>query len=210
MTSLHFVYGDDEYLVDRAGHDLLDSDGSIEVIDGQVATVAEWQKCVQRLWESVQTIDLFSNRKSVWLRRASFMETSGLALAESGRTTTELFLSLLKSFPAEVKGIISAFPVDKRSRVFKEIERASHVQHLTKTKEAVFRIMERTAKARGVQVTPDACGSIYERMNGGPRAIAHEVEKLCTYVGEGGIVDHNVVSKLTPVVPSEEFFEPVE
>jgi DNA polymerase III gamma/tau subunit len=47
-------------------------------------------------------------------------------------------------------------------------------------------------------------------MNGGPRAIANEVEKLCTYVGEGGIIDDNVVSKLTPTVPSEEFFEPVE
>ncbi len=210
MQKACFIYGDDEYMVDQKAKSYFKPKESIEAIDGNISTIADLQRCIKKFREAVLTVDFFSNEKWVWLKNVRFFEPSGLAFTAGGQTELENFSRLLGHIPQGVRVLISAFPIDKRSKIFKSLEEELDCDCVTKTEESIFALIHQISVKYAVEISAEASELLSRKLNGQPRAIVNELEKLCTWAGSNHKIDLKVVQQLTPALPSEEFFEPIE
>jgi DNA polymerase III delta subunit len=207
--NIQLIYGDDDYLVDLHARQELRGEDT-ETIDGNVTNRAELQKCLLSFQTAVRTPSFFSTHSRVWLRNVRFLEPSGPAFNEGGQELLDGWTACLASLPNDVQVVVSACPVDKRSRIFKWLESHVHSVLVQRTEEAVMRLIGETVRARAVTIHAEAQDLLLQKLGSCPRAVVHEIEKLCTCVGEGNVIDAPLVHALSPSVAGEDFFEPVE
>jgi DNA polymerase-3 subunit delta len=62
----------------------------------------------------------------------------------------------------------------------------------------------------GMSIDAEACAYLFQKLNGQPRAIANELEKLVVWKNFAGAITVSDVRACTPTFMSNEFFEPVE
>ena len=117
-----FIYGPDDFLVNRLGKERYDTltadvtdEFSREVLNGFTNNVAEVEAAVNRLREAVQTISLFGGKRVVWLKDVNFLADTVTGRAEGTLQQVEELQALLGGVnPDEVAVVVTAAPVDRR------------------------------------------------------------------------------------------------
>ena len=213
--NIFFIFGSDEFFVElRAKKCIAERarDFSLETIDGTINTIADLKQVTERVIEALQTADFFALKKCVWLRAANLFGTGSPATTEGGQPIIEKFLSVLQQLPQEVCLIISAFPVDKRMRLFKTMQALSICEEMEEKQSEIYlrSLIKKLCREQGVTIEAEACELLFQKMNRQPRAIANEFEKLACAKQWVGCITTEDVQTYTPTLINNEFFEPVE
>jgi DNA polymerase-3 subunit delta len=162
--------------------------------------------------ENLRTVDFFEPCKCVWLRNTNLFAGTSPALTEAGKDTVEKWLYFLKQLPDKTYFFISASMVDKRTKLFKIIQSLAYCTELEEAEQAsrLRALVEKLSRQYTVTMNPDATEAFIQKLNGHPRMMSNEFEKLACLNNFRGIITLDCVSRNTPTVPNDEFFEPVE
>src|SRR5437868_2423030 len=102
--SFTFICGDDDFLVSRRGRELfaelsagLTDEFSREIIEGAVQNLEELEIVIGRFRAAVQTLSLFGDRKSVWLKDVNFLADTVTGRSEGAKTLVADLLALLET-----------------------------------------------------------------------------------------------------------------
>ncbi|MDR0647269.1 MAG: hypothetical protein LBF43_02410 [Puniceicoccales bacterium] len=213
-SSLQFIFGSDEFFVELKAKAVIETlaNTSLEVIDGQINTVADMKRVFEAIVESLRTVDFFEPRKCVWLRNTNLFAGTSPAMTEAGQDAVEKWLHFLKQPPDETYLFISASMVDKRTKLFKTIQSLAYCTELGEAEQGsrLRALMEKLSRQYAVTMDPDAAELFIQKLNGHPRMMSNEFEKLACFNNFRGTITRDCVLGNTPTVPNDEFFEPVE
>lgn len=213
-SNIHFIFGADDFFVDLKAKKIIKDyyDIPLETFEGTVNTIADLKHLLQTLAEGLQTIDFFSTKKVVWLRSTNLFSNGSPATTEGGQPYIERWFRVIEHLPEDVHLIISASPVDKRTRLFKNLQSISTCDELEEKNFNGYLqfLIKKLSQEHGILIEPDALELLEKKLNYQPRTIANEFEKLACLKNFSGNITFEDVSKYSPTLPNEEFFEPVE
>ncbi|MDR1255001.1 MAG: hypothetical protein LBJ78_03190 [Puniceicoccales bacterium] len=209
-----FIFGFDEFFVELKAKAVIETltDTSLEGIDGQMNTVSDLKRVFEAIVESLRTVDFFEPRKCVWLRNTNLFASTSPAITEAGQDAVDKWLHFLKQLPSETYFFISASTVDKRTKLFKIIQSLAACTELEEAEQGsrLRALIETLSRQYAVTMDPDATEAFIQKLNGHPRMMSNEFEKLACFNNFRGTITRDCVLGNTPTVPNDEFFEPVE
>ncbi|MDR1596011.1 MAG: hypothetical protein LBR91_03775 [Puniceicoccales bacterium] len=209
--SVTFVYGSDDFLVDRRARSVFDekSGGC-----GEIFTFEKPSDSVQTFTSAITalaTVPLFNDGNTIWLRAMNF--SADPASSEGERSLVASLLESVKS-ANDKEVIISANNVDKRTKFFKEVvqvAKAVDIDGSGPTAEEFEVIIREIANFNGVKIGGDAVELLMMKCGHNGRLLEQEVNKLATYVlGHGDLISVGDVYMLVDDGNTGNFFEPVE
>ena len=216
-----FICGADDFLVNQQGEKLfnqytesLSDPMSQEVIDGMANNVGEVESIVGRFLSAFQTLSMFDDRKVVWLKGMSFMGDNQTARAEFTKRILESLIESLNDIePEAVSVIITASPIDRRTRAFKAIKKACAFTFIegAASGSSLESLIKSECQALGVKISSGAATLLAEKANGNTRLLVQEITKLATYLGAGDCaISETLVNDLVPQFGEGDFFETTE
>ena len=212
--NIHLILGNDDFFVDLKAKKILEvyKNFSVEIIDGTMANIADLKRVLENTIESLRTMDFFSTQKCVWLRATNLLGTNSPATTEGAQTTLDRWLEIIEKLPADVQFIISASPVDKRTRLFKTLQTLATCEEMEekKSEDYLHFLIKKLCKEQNVTIETQAEELLLQKLNHQPRTIANELEKLACLKNFLGTITYEDVLKNTPTLINDEFFEPVE
>lgn len=220
--TFHLIAGSDDYLVSRAGSaawQTLAAEAadpySTEIIDGAAGKVDEVVEAFERFREAVQTLPMFGGKKCVWLKDVSFLADSVTGKAEGTRQIVQKLTELLAGVDPEVVGVlVTASPVDRRRKEYKELQKLGQGEWFEDkggNGEACAALVREEASKLGLQFTREALEALVMTIKGNTRLGIAETRKLAAYLGaEGGTVTPELVADLVPPFGEEGFFYALE
>lgn len=223
MASFQFISGDDDFLVSKQGssyyeektQDITD-DFSREVIQGTAQNVGEVNAILNNFRQSVQTRSMFGDKKVVWLKDMNFLADTVTGRAEGTKQLlTELQEELQQVDPDCVDVLITAFPVDRRRKEFKWLQKNALAAVDFKGSEGSTEmlaslILDETTKL-GTSLDAQAAEVLIAKVGGNTRLVLEEIRKLSAYIGpQGGPITERLINELVPNFGDSDFFEFVE
>ena len=212
-STFSFISGNDDYLVDREGKKQFNTfsahiadDFSKEIIHANVQTVSQVELILENFTQSVQTLSLFGEEKVVWLRGVNFLADTVTGRAEGTKALVEKLQDTLSQLEyASINVLITASPVDKRTRGYKQLSASGNSQIIPDSPES---IISQECKTLGVNITREAQEILIANVNGNSRLLTQEINKLATFLGnESKTIDPSLVISLVPQFGEGDFFE---
>lgn len=216
----YFICGNDDFLVDRAAKNLyheqsegLADDFSKEIIDASAQNLGKLEQILKHFSESIQMPSLFGEKKVVWLRGINFLEDSVLSRSEGAKSLINDLGTVLAKINKDLFSVIlSASPVDKRTRGFQLLKTHSHFQLIEDAldSKALGLIVTEECKKYGTTIAPGAIQALLEKVNNNTRLLIQEIQKLSTYLGSSNntnTIDINLVTEMVPQFGENDFFE---
>lgn len=217
--SFQLIGGDDEFLVDSRAVEAFNrkrrdfGDGAeIEMIDGRFGTVDEVSAGIGRFISAAQNLSLFNPKRIVWMRQATFLGETQVGKTEGAKSAAESLSAFLKDFSdPDAFLLISGSPVDRRRSFTKWVESAGALTYIALPKDSeqlIPHLLDKCGEEK-VKIDHDAAAALIERVNGNPRMIMNELDKLITYVmnNETRLIDYECVNSMVPPYGEGNFFE---
>lgn len=210
----YFICGNDDFLVDREGRKIytqhsasLPDDFSTEIINAEAQNVAKVESVIKQFIESAQMPSLFGGKKVIWLRAVNFLADTPTGRAEGTKIHLESLVEVLSKINyKDIDIIITASPVDKRTRIFKALKNTVHFYPMEEN-ENLGQIIAQECQSQGVKITQDAIESLLLKVNNNSRLLMQEIQKLVTFVGENGTIDQKLIHELVSQFGENDFFE---
>ena len=201
--TLYLIYGDDEYLVSTKAGEIVNSlvppeqkDLGLDVVDGDVDTVAEAVDAVNACLASMQSMGLFSADKVVWLKNVSFLYDNRVGRSESVKNRLAQLADRIKhGLPGGITLVISAQKVDKRKAFFKACKAAGEVHEFQMPDKAyqankvAAKNLESILADAGLKMSKPVKELFLAKVGNDTRHLVGEVEKLAVYLGGPGAVE---------------------
>ena len=124
----YFITSDDDFIAANRAREIFEElskdaldEMSKEVIDGASQKAEDAEEAVLQTLQAAATPPLFGGRKFVWLRNANFFGDSKILKNAGVAAALGKLAEYLKTLSADSAAVvISASPVDRRSKIFKE------------------------------------------------------------------------------------------
>ncbi len=216
------ICGADDYLVAREGAAhwaklcaQVEDEYSREIVDGAAGNASEVEAAVSGFIAAAMTMPMFGGRKCVWLRGISFISDAQVGRSEAAKAQVEKLLGVLKELdPAQIGILLSACPIDRRRREYKQLQGIGEVRFVGAEggkSDAAQQILREELSAAGVRIRPDAAFALLEKVHGNSRMTMEEARKLATYAGgQDAEIDMEMVNALVPSFGEGDFFEAVD
>ncbi|MDR0742341.1 MAG: DNA polymerase III subunit delta [Puniceicoccales bacterium] len=206
--SVTFVYGSDDFLVDRRARVIFNSlcDGQGEIFTFDEAN--DLSRDIGNAISFLDTLSLFPENQMVWLRTAYFLGESSLSTDQK-----DLVLSLFESVKSahDKKVIISTAKVDRRTKIFKDLIQLAAVESIDIDSDAGMSTVERFASDNGMAIDSDAIQLLQSKCGNNARLWEQEINKLSAYAfGRKSTICRDDVLSLTDDYDTGNFFEPME
>ncbi|MDR2432208.1 MAG: DNA polymerase III subunit delta [Puniceicoccales bacterium] len=205
--SMTFVYGSDDFLVDRRArvifNSLCNGQGEIFTFDES----SDLSRGIGNAISFLDTLSLFPENQTVWLRSAYFLGESSLSTDQK-----DLILSLFESVKSahDKKVIISTAKVDRRTKIFKDLTQSATVESIDIGSDAGSNTIEQFANDNGMDIDPDAVQLLQLKCGNNARLWEQEINKLSVYAFGRKVIGRDDVLSLTDDYDTGNFFEPIE
>lgn len=213
----YFITSDDDFIAANRAKEIFEElskdaidDMSKEIVECASSKVQDATDALSNALQAAATPSLFGGRKTVWLRGVNFLADSKILKNETVSIVLEKFINFLKDAnPSDVAIVISASPVDRRSKLFKSFSTFANCEDY-QAKDPMAACLEAiTAEAKNLGVkfeygAPETLASIVAC---NPRMCVQEVKKLATYTNcERPITEKDVV-EMVPIFGEGDFFD---
>ncbi len=207
-SNILFIYGSDDFLVDRRARALykkLCPDATILQYDNKL----DLTTYIKSIYENLNTISLFTNNNNIWIRGITFL---GENISESYQASIKFLIETLQIAAKDSIIIISASPVDKRKKTFKEISQLSECQEVSNINENnIHDHITTLCHENNVSISPQAVELLYNLIGDDARLLKLEIDKLATYIfGDHNIITREDVATLVEPTCADEFFPQIE
>lgn len=195
---IYFLAGEERLLIDRlvaAIRRKILAGGAAEFNHDQVAGKEAGGGQIVQL---ARTVPMMGERRLVEVRDAE-----GLAAKD-----LEQLLPYVADPVDSTVVIFTATKVDGRLKFFKALDKAGYLGRFDPVRGApLLRFLDAEAKRLGAQLGPGVAELLVELVGGDFLALASAVEKLCLFVGEGGVVDAEQVDSVVAQTRQAVIFE---
>ncbi len=224
LESVHFISGDDEFLVSKAAKDKflelskdLTDDFAKETINALAGNADDVARAIDAARSSIETLSLFGDAKVIWLKDVNFLADNQVSKSEAClEKVAQLQESLARIDANSVTVIIGAYPVDRRKKLVKWFPEHCQSTHISAGKEKSSVLQHEIRKICSeakIEITQGALELIDGKVNGSIRMACKEAEKLALYLDEEGStreITEQLVADLVPVFGEGDFFEAAE
>lgn len=218
-SAVYFISSDDDFITSSRARELFEElcDGLIdemskEVIDGAAGNVDEALSALASARMGASTLSLFGERKVVWLKGVTFIGEGRVGNSETLREELESFAEFLKGLSAEhVSVLISASPVDRRKKFFKDLQKIAECEDTQKGKDPMascVSLIGKEARKFGLKLGEGAAETLALIVGGSARMASQEIFKLASYAKDSGnFISEKDVVDMVPVFGEGDFFE---
>lgn len=217
-SAVYFISSDDDFITSSRAREVFDDmcegifdDMSKEIIDGAAGNIDDALSALASARMGASTPSLFGERKVVWLKGANFIGEGRLGNSETLREELESFLEFLSALKYEnVSLLISASPVDRRKKFFKDLQKIAECEDFQKGKDPVASCVlhiEKEARKFGLKLGAGAAETLALIVGGSARMASQEILKLASYAAETKSISEKDVVEMVPVFGEGDFFE---
>lgn len=198
LLPIYFLAGDERLLIDRlvaAIRRKALAGGAAEFNHDQVAAKEAGGGQIVQL---ARTVPMMGERRLVEVRDAE-----GFAAKDM-----EQLLPYVENPVASTVVVFTATKVDGRLKFFKALDKAGYLGRFDPVRGApLLKFLDSEAKRLGARLGPGVAELLTELVGTDFLALASAVEKLCLYVGEGGVVDAEQVDSVVAQTRQAVIFE---
>ena len=186
-------------------------DLSMEIVDGNAGKAEEAVQAIAGFISAAQTLSLFGEKKTIWLKDINFLADNRTASAEDTLEAIDRLQIFLESADSEsVNLILTASPVDKRRKFYKWLSKNSDFKEIKggNAKDLGLHI-QKELKPIGFEISNDALNLLIDKTGGNSRLAITEALKLATFVGleSSGRIEEDDVREMVPDSLDSDFFE---
>lgn len=213
----YFITSDDDFIAANRAREIFEElskdaldEMSKEVIDGASQKAEDAEEAVLQTLQAAATPPLFGGRKFVWLRNANFFGDSKILKNAGVAAALGKLAEYLKTLSADSAAVvISASPVDRRSKIFKEFAALGGAEDYQSKDpvSACVGVIEAEIKNLGVRFDPGAAETLASIVAGNPRMCAQEARKLAAYANFSGTISQRDVADMVPIFGESDFFD---
>jgi len=175
IAPLYFVYGDDEFLAERAVQRLVEKVVSPDFKDFNFSTFYGKECRVEQLIESAMTLPMFADRRVILVKRADELQADAL----------DQLLSYIQRPSPDCCIIFQGSKIDQRRKFFQELKKTDRLVEFKKLKdEQLPGFIGREAISCGKRIDPAAAELLVYYSGNNLRELVSQIEKLVAYCGE--------------------------
>lgn len=193
-----------------------DDDFANDIIDGNADNAEHAYQITSDTIQALQTLPFFGGKKTVWLKRATFMASDRTSEAARSKAGVEALLETLKAGLGDsINFVLSATGIDKRRAFYKWLKANATIEEHNKLdtskegwEEKVAILVNKRAKELGLTFTEDALELFVTLAGEDTRQISVELEKLDLYLGkERRKIELDDIRKMVPLSRAAVVFE---
>ncbi|MFL0365186.1 MULTISPECIES: DNA polymerase III subunit delta [Pseudobacillus] len=208
---VYFIHGTETFIIDEALKEITRKAISEEDIEFNVSVYDMEETPVNAAIEEAETMPFLGDRKLIICKNAYFLSTTNV------KTKIDHSLDRLEEYvhnpaPHSVFVIVSNYEkIDKRKKLPKKLLKESAViEANVSNPTAATRFVEESAMKFGVKITSNGCGRLLQMTGVNLLLLHNEIEKMSSYVGEGGIINEDVVDLLVAKTLEQSVFTLVD
>ncbi|OHE71924.1 MAG: hypothetical protein A2007_05865 [Verrucomicrobia bacterium GWC2_42_7] len=192
MCNVQLICGSDDFLVLQEGRGFYsglqsnNDDFSSEILNGQAQNLGELQKIIANFTQSVQTLPMPGFNKSIWLKGINFLGDTVVGRSEGAKKLVAEFQEVLLSVQNQpISILLTASPVDRRTREYKWFQENVNVQYIEadSSSGSLELILSSECKKRNLLISTESKELFLQKVAGNTRALFTELDKVQTYLG---------------------------
>ncbi|MHB8171727.1 MAG: DNA polymerase III subunit delta [Thermincolia bacterium] len=216
VAPVYLLYGEEDYLKHQAIAKLKEvllpqgmEDFNLDLLDGKQVTVAN-------VVDTASTLPFMADKRLVIVEEASIFQARRKKKEQEEEEESSAGDDILQQYlnnPATSTCLIflAAEGVDKRKKIYKLVEKVGQVVEFTPLKSGpLVQWVEDRAAASRVKVNREAVGNLVALVGSNLYQMANELDKLATYVGDGGEITSQVVEELVSKTSESSVFQLVD
>src|SRR6185369_15192727 len=198
IAPLYFIYGEDEFLVDRTVQRLVDRAVSRDFKDFNF-TVYYGKECRGgQIIENAMTLPMFAERRVILVKRAEELNAEAL----------EQLIPYINSPSPQSCVIFQAAKIDQRRKFFLELKKSDLLTEYKKLKdEQLPRFIQAEAELAGKRIEAAAAEMLVYYTGNSLRELVAQIEKLAVYSGKRGIITVDDVRSMASDTKIDTAFE---
>jgi len=198
IAPLYFIYGEEEFLADRAVARLVE-----KLVDPGFKdfnfTVFYGKECkTEQILDTAMTLPMFAERRVILVKRAEELQAEQL----------EQLIPYIKAPSPDTCLIFHASKIDQRRKFFAELKKTDLLIEYKKLKDDQLPgFVTRETGHHGKRIDPAATDLLVYYCGNSLREIVAQVEKLSTYVGQRGLITVDDVKAIVSDTKTDTVFE---
>ena len=215
--AVYFITADDEFIASNRAREIFDAESknvsdemSMEILDCSAVKASDVSEACSRAISAASTVPLFGGKTVVWMRGVNFLGDNRQSKgAETDEALAKFVDFISRLSPENAVLIISASPVDRRKKLFKEIQKISICEDLQSKdpSESCLQLIGRESEKLGVRLGHGAAEALAATVANNPRMAVLELEKLAAYVNGERPVSEGDISEMVPIFGEGDFFD---
>jgi len=198
FAPLYFVYGEDEFLVNRAVQRLVDKAVSDDFKDFNF-TVYYGKECrADQIIENALTLPMFSERRVILVKRAEELNAEAL----------EQLIPYIHSPSPQSCVIFQAAKIDQRRKFFLELKKTDKLIEYKKLKDDQLpRFVQAEVELAGKKIEAAAVDMLVYYTGNSLRELVAQIEKLAVYCGKRSVITVDDVRSMASDTKIDTAFE---
>ncbi len=196
FSNVYCLFGDEHYMIKRYVKNIISSavedfaDFNVTQYDGSVK--------MQEVYDAVMAFPMMSPYRVVTLCDYPFEKVSANEIEKLLTCVTDMPSTSILILWFETVEINTKKPGDKFSKLFKAVaEAGGTVCNLCrKSEQEIIKLLQTGAAKRQCKLDTYAARYMVESCSDDLSTLINELEKLCSYVGEGGVITVNEIDKV--------------
>ena len=208
LRPIYVLYGKDRYQLQQFIKQLTDSLFTSDERELGIVKMDTAESPIEETVLEAETLPFFVQRKLIIVRDAAVFTASGKENAKVVHQPEKLLTYLDNPMDSSVIVIdVQAEKLDERRKIVKRLkDRKSLIVFSELNAAQLKQWMIKRAAGQAVHLTQDAAELLIVRAGVNMQQLAQEVDKLCTYAGDGGAIDAEQAAMLTAATVEEDVF----
>lgn len=175
VAPLYFIYGEEEFLLERSVQRLIGKLVSADFRDFNLTQYFGKECRVEQLIENALTLPMFANRRVIHVKRAEELQADAL----------DQLAAYLASPSPDCCILLQATKIDQRRKFFSELKKADLLVEFKKLRdENLPGFVRKEVEACGKRVDPEAAEMLVYYSGNNLRELVSQIEKLVAFIGE--------------------------
>lgn len=201
IAPLYFIYGEDEFLVERAVQRLVGKIVSPDFRDFNFSLFYGKEARVEQIMESAMTLPMFADRRVILVKRADELPADAY----------EQLLAYLQNPSPDSCLLFQGVKIDQRRKFFQELKMRGLLVEFRKLKDDQLPgFIRREAESHGKRIDPVAAELMVYYSGNNLRELSSQLEKLVAFCGERATIAADDVRAMASDTKIDSSFELAE
>ncbi|MDR1367020.1 MAG: DNA polymerase III subunit delta [Puniceicoccales bacterium] len=212
LENKFFIAGSDYFSVTQKGDAVIRSfsDFDIEIIDGNAVKITEVLQELQRVYDALRTISMFSPQKFVWYKNVTFLGDDAAVKSEDVQAWILSIQQALKQLP-EVGFLLTTMTIDRRLKIVKWfLENCQSAIFDEPQKSGCEQYILSRIRSAGKKINPDALNQLLQYTGDDLGIVDGELDKVLLYVHEKNEINCEDIEAIAIDLRGDNFFETVD
>jgi DNA polymerase-3 subunit delta len=198
IAPLYFIFGDEEYLVERAVARILEKAVDPGFKDFNFSLFYGKEAKVEQILETAMTMPMFADRRVILVKRAEELSAESL----------ESLLPYVRQPVLESCIVFQAAKIDQRRKFFLELKKTDFLIEYKKLKEEQLQwFIKREVEACGKKIEPAAAEMLVYYVGNNLRELVGQIGKLSVYLNDRPLVTIDDVRAMVSDTKLDNVFE---